>query len=343
MPSVQVKVSPINATASSGQPLAAVYVRVSSEAQEDGSSLGTQEAACRQYAEQHGYAVAQVYREVFTGVELWERPRLTEMREAIRDHRVNTIICYAIDRLARDPVHLGLLITEADHADVAVEFVTEPLDNTPEGQLIRFVRGYAAKVEHEKIKERTARGRKARVYSGRPLPGPRVLYGYQWADAEHTHYEPNPTTERVVQRIFREAVSGGTLRHIAMGLTAAGVPPPVSGKRTAWGPDAIRWILHHPSYAGRATGWRDGKDCTTGTALPPGTIPALVDEATFDAVQERLRQNQLRSARNNPNPEATLLRGGYVRCGYCGRTMIVKPPDGNHGPRYRCMQCRSPR
>jgi hypothetical protein len=32
---------------------------------------------------------------------------------------------------------------------VAVEFVTEPLDNSPEGQLIRFVRGYAAKVEHE--------------------------------------------------------------------------------------------------------------------------------------------------------------------------------------------------
>ena len=32
------------------------------------------------------------------------------------------------------------------------------------GQLIRFVRGYAAKVEHEKIKERSIRGRRARVW-----------------------------------------------------------------------------------------------------------------------------------------------------------------------------------
>ncbi len=74
---------------------------------------------------------------------------LRALREAIRRREIEVVIAYAIDRLSRDPVHLGVILSEAEHAGVAVEFVTEPLDDSPEGQLIRFVRGYAAKIEHE--------------------------------------------------------------------------------------------------------------------------------------------------------------------------------------------------
>src|SRR4051812_4550739 len=173
---------------------AAIYVRVSSVSQEqDGTSLQTQGAACRAYALAHGYSVddADVYREVFTGTELWERPQLTRLREAVRRREVTVVVAYAIDRLARDPVHLGVVISEAEHAGVPVEFVTEPLDASPEGQLIRFVRGYAAKVEHEKIKERTVRGHRARVMAGKPW-GARVPYGYQWADAAKSTFVVDP-------------------------------------------------------------------------------------------------------------------------------------------------------
>ena len=161
---------------------AALYVRVSSQEQaerrngtgrederEQETSLDTQLTACRKHAADRGFVVddAQIYREVHTGVELWERPRLTELREAIRSGQISLVVAYAIDRLSRDPVHLGVLLTEADHAGAAVEFVTEPLDNSPEGQLIRFVRGYAAKVEHEKLRERIMRGRLARARAGK--------------------------------------------------------------------------------------------------------------------------------------------------------------------------------
>src|SRR5258705_13061586 len=91
---------------------AAIYVRVSSVGQEqDGTSLQTQEAACRAYALAHGYAVDDddVYREVFTGTELWERPQLTRLRDLTRRREVGVVIAYAIDRLARDPVHLGVV------------------------------------------------------------------------------------------------------------------------------------------------------------------------------------------------------------------------------------------
>src|SRR5215211_1124751 len=132
------------------------------------TAVGTQQAAQRAYALAHGYAVdeAEVYIEVHTGTELWERKQLSRLRESIRHRRVDKVICYAIDRLSRDPVHLGVIISEAEHAGVDVQFVTEPLDNSPEGQLIRFVRGYAAKVEHEKNRERPMRGWRARVEAG---------------------------------------------------------------------------------------------------------------------------------------------------------------------------------
>src|SRR5689334_15488480 len=101
---------------------AAIYVRVSTAAQEeDGTSLDTQEEQCRRYASAQGYEVdeAHVYREVFTGAELWDRPQLTRLRAAVRQQAVGVVIAYAIDRLSRDPVHLGVVISEAEHVRVA--------------------------------------------------------------------------------------------------------------------------------------------------------------------------------------------------------------------------------
>ena len=55
---------------------AAIYVRVSTTIQEDqGTSLETQEERCRRYVTEHGYTLdeGQLYREVHTGSEIWER------------------------------------------------------------------------------------------------------------------------------------------------------------------------------------------------------------------------------------------------------------------------------
>jgi site-specific DNA recombinase len=159
---------------------------------------------------------------------LWERPQLARLRDAVRAHEVDVVIAYAIDRLSRDPVHLGVVIGEADHHSVSVEFVTEPLDNSPEGQLIRFVRGYAAKVEHEKIRERSIRGKRARIESGKLLPGCKPLYRYRWRDSERTCYEIDPAMAPVVRRIYRAAAEGHTVVRIAKDLTTEGIPKPTN-------------------------------------------------------------------------------------------------------------------
>jgi site-specific DNA recombinase len=309
----------------------AIYVRVSSPAQEDGSSLDTQEAACRAYAAEHGYDVAQVYREVYSGVELWDRPQLSALRDAIRQREVGVVVAYAIDRLARDPVHLGVLLSEADHAGVDVRFVTEALDDSPEGQLIRFVRGYAAKVEHLKILERTQRGKRARVASGRLMPANVPLYGYEWDDpapGAKSRYVEHPATAAIVRRIFREAASGRTLRAIAQGLTADGVPNR-QGEAKAWSYVSVRKVIQHPAYKGEAwanrwqqcnrrTNTKDVRPPEEWIALPAGTIEPLVDAGVWQVANDRLERNRRESPRNNPIPERYLLRAGFVTCGLCG-------------------------
>ncbi len=327
----------------------AIYVRVSSASQEeDGTSLVTQEGRCRTYASEQFYEVdeSHVYREVHTGTELWERPQLTRLREAVRRREVGVVIAYAIDRLSRDPVHLGVVLSEADHAGVRVEFVTEPLDNSSEGQLIRFIRGYAAKIEHEKIRERSLRGKLARVQSGRLLPSGKPLYGYRWRDSTRSALDIDPLTGPVVQRIFREAVSTKTLRSIAADLTADGIPTPTG--KAIWCIQTICCILHHPNYTGEARGWWGGQASSRGrfttatdraVKLPEGVVPPLTDRQTFEAVQDRLKRNKQQAPRNNRAPQETLLRGGYVRCGYCDHSVTVSRLRGDKGI-YMCSRPR---
>lgn len=328
---------------------AALYARVSSTNQEtDGTSLGTQEARCRAHASDRHYHVdeAHVYREVHTGTELWERTQLTKLRQAIRHREIDVAIVYAIDRLSRDPVHLGVVLSEADHAGVQVEFVTEPLDASPEGQLIRFVRGYAAKIEHEKIRERAMRGQLARIQSGRLLGAGKPLYGYRWRDHTRSALDIDPVTGRVARRVFADVASGKALRRLATELTAEGVPTPTG--KTQWSIQTLHDILHHPNYTGRARAWWRrplGKakvnrfDEAEAVELPEGTIPPLVDETTWEAVQQRLTLNKLQSPRNNRHPLSMLLRTGFARCGYCGRALTGKTRNDRGGVvTYRCTR-----
>jgi len=102
-------------------------------------------------------------------------------------------------------------------------------------------------------------------------------------------------------------------------------------------------------YCGHAFawGWRKrtaGKpqqfDADKAIPLPPGTIPAIVSEDVWSAVQSRLAINRQQSVRNALNPEAALLRGGYLTCGVCGRTVIARGRS-NGKTDYVCSRGRA--
>jgi site-specific DNA recombinase len=320
---------------------AAIYVRVSSDGQAAGTSLDTQQDACVAYAQALGLDVAHIFRETFTGVTYFERPAMTELRALMREQAVGHVVFYVVDRASRGGAYAALLHHEAVEAGVALYQAENrwvvPMSRT--GEVMMYLEGWKGRGEWEDIRERTLRGRKARLASkGLPGVGPRPLYGYQWVTGQDPtttlpritklRLEPNPATAPVVQRIFSAYAGGVSLRSLCAQLTAEGVPT-ATGRRV-WLPSSLSSILRHPGYTGRGTGW-NGE-----LALPDGLIPALVDQHTWDTAQARLAVNKLRAVRNNKHPEGALLRGGFARCGYCAWAMQAHWVQSVEGPVYTC-------
>ena len=287
---------------------ALIYCRVSTRSQEEeGASLESQAAACHQWAASNGCIVTNTLSEVYTGAELYDRPVLSHARAAIQKRQCEVLVCYSIDRLSRDPIHLAILAMECDRARVQLEFVSEPLDNTPEGQLIRYVKGYAAQVEREKIRERCIRGKRQVALSGRIHRAGTDLYGYRRDKARGVRevYEPEAS---IVRHIFEGVASGLSLRSIARQLNTEGVPSPAVRKRVfadgrlpRWGKSCIARIVAEESYKGEAIAWRwrsAGKKSSVirrsdseHIRLPDGVVPAIVSpRQTVQTGRERKRR-----------------------------------------------------
>jgi site-specific DNA recombinase len=337
--------------------IAALYPRVSDPKQDedDATSLRTQEAGERTWAASNGYSVVEeyIYRERHSGEEYYERPALTRLRADAKAHKFAVVVVHSVERLARDAVHCGIILEELERVGVAVHFVTEPDDDSPDSQLIRFIKSYAGKIENERKRERVSRSVHERARQGKPIVGCRVLYGYMWGPERYPaghrkagrltkeRMVPDPVTSVVVVRIFTLVAEGIALRAIARLLTQEGIPSPTG--RARWVRDSIRYIVQQGRYwgAGEALGTKAepvkkdvrkhyaGKTRTVRrapaerVAIPTTAVPPLVSPDLAAAARARLTDALAYATRHNAYPEWTLLRAGLARCAYCGNALFA--------------------
>jgi site-specific DNA recombinase len=330
-----------------GSKVALVYCRVSTQKQEDeGTSLDSQAAACIAHAEKLGYRVARVTKEVYSGAELFDRPKLALDRADIRAGMFQAVVVYAIDRLSRNVAHLAILSDEIERADAKLIFVTEDLDDSPEGKLLQSVKAYVAEVERQKIKERTIRGKLGRLRAGKIHGVGPELYGYR-RDKERgvrVVYEPEA---RIVQQIFQWiAVEAAGSLTIAKRLNDNGVPSPWAAKglgTSGWSATGVRHIVRNPSYKGDTVQWvrrsvkgrMEFRPESEHVRLPAGVTPAIVTSELWQRAQERLAANRGQAKRNESLP--FLLRG-HIVCAKCGGQMYPKPigPRAHYRRYYFC-------
>ena len=301
---------------------AAIYCRVSTDNQErEGTSLHTQLENCLKYCESKGYDVSNRFSEAYSGLSLG-RPELDKLRELVRDEQMDVIVCYSLDRLSRDPGHGVIIIQELEKHGVKLETVTEDVDNSELGKLISYIRGYASKVEAEKIRERTMRGRRARAKEGRFCSGGAKLYGYDYIKVSQANGGRRVINEveaswvqQAYQWLVNEGMSTNAITYRLRDLNA----PSKSGK--IWNRRSVQAMLKNPAYIGKTYVFTShgGKKFS----LPkedwieiPGVTPAIITPELFEAAQKQLETNRDNSPRNTK--QQYLLRG-HIRCRHCGR------------------------
>jgi site-specific DNA recombinase len=319
-----------------------IYCRVSSSGQEDGYGLDVQEEACRRWCAERGLPVVACVQEVWSGKDR-HRPQLDALiAELLPD---DVVLSYDLDRLSRGgQLDTAIIIDRIESAGGSVAFVTTDFEQSETGALLRNVRAFASALEREKIVERTQAGMRARVASGKPLVGARPPYGYRW-NADKTRLDLDPETAPIVRMLFDWALDGVPLRSIVLRLRERGIPSP-SGK-PYWAPSVLRDLLRRTVYTGTATVYQtQQKRLPNGShqrrwrkpeeqVALPGIAPAIITAEEHAAVLARLDSNKATATRNNRDPEATLLRAGFIYCGHCGnRLTVCRHPE--RGASYRC-------
>jgi site-specific DNA recombinase len=240
-----------------------------------------------------------------------------------------------------------LLVDELPQRGCRVEFVERPMSDDPHDQLLLQIRAAVAEYERTLIAERMRRGRQAKVRSGQLVPWTRAPYGYL-LDAERprdpSRVHLDPVQAAVVEQMFAWYGAPGqpvSLYEVAKRLSEAQLPTPRGGKR--WNVASVRGILRSPVYRGIAYSGRPRpaparrhksalQPVGPGQSEQPApadewiavSVPAIISQETFEAVQQRLDRN-LQMARRHTTTYEYLLRGlvswGQCRLACSGRTL----------------------
>lgn len=112
-----------------------IYCR---SAAEDGNTLEAQAAACRQFAQDKGLTVGQVYTEVGSGRTL-QREKLILMRTRYKDGVVQGVVVMTLDRLSRHESDLLALQAEMVAHHVTLYCVKGTVEHLRSNLLARFV------------------------------------------------------------------------------------------------------------------------------------------------------------------------------------------------------------
>jgi tRNA-specific 2-thiouridylase len=184
-----------------------LYARVSTEEQKSNQTIDTQIhgiGGMLQYAINHKLPVPDesmmFIDDGFSGATLI-RPALTAFREYLKTHDdVSYFLVYDADRIGRDTYNQLIILEELKKKNVTIHFKTGELGSTPNDKLLFTILSAFSEFERAKIMERTQRGMKRRIESGK-FNGGRPMFGYKYNYPLGKH-ELDETEAKVVKMIY---------------------------------------------------------------------------------------------------------------------------------------------
>jgi site-specific DNA recombinase len=263
--------------------------------------------------------------------------RLTGMLEAAQRKDFQTLVVPNFDRFARSMVKGLVLEEQLKKYGVRVIYQRVPLEDTPEGILLKHQLFSFAEFEREKIRLRTMTGRQRKAQLGQVVGvgGPPFGYRFTYTTVHHeqrvTDLEPDPIDASIALRVLRAVRQRSTV-DVADELNYEGVPWRKSGKWTA---KLIQRIATNPVYAGTWIYGRHGRHVTPDNHGAIGVpVPALISRDEWDSIQRAFAHRRLALRGQIPRDEDPYLLRGLLTCGHCQGALQSQP---NRGTRY--YQC----
>lgn len=291
------------------------------------------------------------------------RPGFQRLLAEVALDRVGLILGLEMSRLARSCKDWHQLLELCGRYRVLLadaEGVYDPTEHSD--RLLLGLHGVMNEAELHVLKQRMYQGKLNKARRGELLSTPPI--GYLRVPTGEWAIDPDEQVQAVVRLIFdqfdREATMHGLLRYlvhhqIRIPVRVAGGP---SKGQLEWrrpNRATLQNLLRHPSYAGA---YRFGHRPVDPRKKQPGRpntgklirrpeeclvlirdrLPAYISWDRFEANQKRLSANRNRPGTPGAPRNGPAVLAGLVRCGRCGRRLVVRYAGPKNRPSYTCTR-----
>jgi site-specific DNA recombinase len=288
----------------------ALYTRKSTEEglDQDYNSLEAQRDACEAYVKSQSgegwTVVTKRYDDGGVSGATMKRPALQRLLVDIDARQVDAIVVYKVDRLTRSLSDFAKIVELFDRHAVSFVSVTQQFNTTSSmgrltlNMLLSFAQ-FEREVTAERIRDKIAASKKKGLWMGGPPP-----LGY---DVKDRKLVVNRSEARTVHTLFRLYQELGTVRHLKEAADRRGIATKRrrqrNGTKTGGKPFTrgnLYQMLSNPLYIGRIPHKGD---------TYPGQHTAIIDQKTWDAVQQQRGRNAVQRQRATNARSPSLLTG----------------------------------
>jgi site-specific DNA recombinase len=271
------------------------------------------------------------------------RPAYARMIKAIQSGQINAVMVTELSRLSRNIPDFCDFHKTLEKYGVKFFSIKEQFDSsTPAGKMMLYNMINLAQFEREQTSERVAINCHSRAQRGFLNGGPAIL-GYDKDPSKKATFIVNPAEAANVKRIFELFIEQGTLSRTIDAITAEGIKPKARDhsknrlvKAGRWTLDSLSFILKNKAYIGtrEVNKVRKDKDQNKLKAWQkygvfPASWPAILDEVTFNTVNQILEENQTNQRmRLNTSETRVFAASGICICHECGRKLVGQSAHG---------------
>ncbi len=309
-----------------------LYCRVSTEDQSHGNSLDYQEMRLKEYSKIMQYDVFDIIQDNKSGKD-FNRDGWKEIRKYCKDksNKIDGVLFLRWDRFARN---LGLSLNEIESLKkigVEVNSSEQPLDfNSPNSILLLSTYLAIPEVERNNISRRTKECTYKAQLAGKCTNKAPIGYTNDNTDEKNKKVVLNNDIAHLVKWAFDEAKKGiKSIEQIRREVNHQGLKVSKS---------SFPRMLKNRFYIGEVfvNKWLDNP-----SQWIKGRHRAIVDEETFDMVQEmHFGKKKAKPKVKKTSTDEFYLRD-FLKCPYCGKKLTACYSRGNGGeyPYYKCVGC----